>query len=132
MSKARSPRGVDSMTMGTRPDIVVWEDGDDDDEEEKGGDLNDDEDDDDVEVKGRRRLKLDDEDVIDGIVDFSDDEALALSASTPLGDPAAAAIRAASSTMPRRRVIIASCGEGQRSRKKGFSGSSMFGRGRRQ
>lgn len=72
MSKALSPRGVDSMTMGTRPDIVVGEERDgDEEEEEKDGGVNDDGDA--VEVKSRRRLKLDDDEAIDGIVVVNDD-----------------------------------------------------------
>jgi len=116
MSKARSPRGVDSMTMGTRPDIVgsgrdgkvAWEGGgggkgDQEAEEEK-------EDGDEDEVsRGRwRRLKElaaddDADDESDGIIDDAliDD---ASAAGKPLRAPAAAAAaarREASSTAPR-------------------------------
>ena len=109
MSKARSPRGVDSMTMGTRPDIVAsgregeeaaWGGGgkggdqEEEEEEEKEGEKGNG--DGDEEVRGRRRLKLDESDGIAVLIDAP--------AGKPLRAPAAAAAaasRAASSTAPR-------------------------------
>ena len=117
MSKARSPRGVDSMTMGTRPDIVASGRGG---ELEvlgggKGGHEEEEKEESDrgEEVRGGRRRLEEVDDESDGIVvAFMIDDASA--AGKPLRAPAAdaaAARRAASSTAPRLIEAIPSFGK---------------------